>query len=359
MLFPKMALQTGMMSKHVRFIESTKFIVDSKFFNNVRTVRLQRQVTEEQTAYFSKFLKVCADALGFWLIYEIDDVVIHDDMPDYNLAKTSYPTSFGANINSMLAAADFITVTTDELAKYYSNKCAIPMDKIIVVPNYIPKWWSGNVYIEERKSNYDNMKNKPRILFSGAISHIDINNKCGYDDYSHLVNFIKSTTKKYDWTFLGAVPNELHDDVRAGKINVVRGFDFLNYLQGISSLQPHAIVAPLKDSLFNSCKSNIKQIEGWATGIPVFAQNIAAYNKWGNKDMLFKTADELQNGFDKLFKSRKTYIEDIKINLNEMNHGGPNNTGWWLENNLDMWLKLSTMPQKTLRYDVREESRRV
>lgn len=353
MLFPKMAIQTGSMSKEICFVESTKFIVDQSFFQNIRMVRLQRQVTSEQAAYFTRFLKPVADAFGFWLVYEIDDVVLHDDMPDYNQSKKSYPVEFGQNINKMLNDADFVTVTTQELANYYSTKCNIPLDKFVVVPNYIPKWWAGQFSIEQKKANFDSMR-KPKLLFSGASSHVDLSGTVGYDDYTHLIEFIKGTTNKYDWTFIGLLPTELYGEAKAGKIKVERGFDFLNYLQGVSSINPHAIIAPLDNNVFNSCKSNIKQLEGWATGIPVLAQDCLAYNKWCSPDNLFKGGNDIQNRLDKLLKSRKTYIEAIRSNLNEMNVGGPNHTGWWLENNMQMWNTLSSMPQKTLKYDLRK-----
>jgi hypothetical protein len=358
MMFPKMGVQMMNSGHDIRFIESTKFIVDSDFFKDVRTVRLQRQVTKEQFIYFSRFLKKCSDVIGFWLVYEIDDVIFHEDIPNFNVAKAKYFPEFASNIVEMIKLADYVTVTTSELAKYYSGRCGAAMDKFVVVPNYIPKWWAGQVNVARRLDAYmeavGSKRTKPRILFSGSMSHIDSEGRCGYDDYSHITEFIDSTTDEYEWMFIGGCPRSLFKAYAENRIKIVKGVDMLNYLQWVGELNPQCIVAPLMDCAFNRCKSNIRQLEGWSLGIPVIAQDVAAYNACGKKmNSLFTTADDLQNQLDGILKTKKTYFNEIKSGIAEMDSGGIGGTGWWLERNIGMWHDLSTMPQKTLRYDVR------
>lgn len=53
----------------------------------VRMVRLQRWYGADKAKFMREFLKPLSKKLGFWLVYEIDDVLVYDEIPKYNLAR--------------------------------------------------------------------------------------------------------------------------------------------------------------------------------------------------------------------------------------------------------------------------------
>src|SRR5687768_13535218 len=62
---------------------STFMIIDERYYGNVKSVRIQRQATEHQFR-FVQFLKHVSEQNKMRIIYEIDDVIFHEDIPEYN-----------------------------------------------------------------------------------------------------------------------------------------------------------------------------------------------------------------------------------------------------------------------------------
>ena len=354
MMFPAWALRT--MRKDIRFIESFKYIDNPNFYRGLRIIRLQRQVNDVQANFFLNFLVPVSKSQGQWLIYEIDDVIHYDDIPKYNMAQSAFNNSkFFENVQSMLQATDIITVTTSNLKNYYHKKYDIDLDKIVVIPNYLPRWWIGETYNLERQCKLykDNIK-KPRIGFPLSSSHFDLkmqNN--GIDDFSDIVDFVRSTVSQYQWVFKGHVPYQLQDLAHDKKIEVVPPSDLLNYPRELWRHNLQLTIAPLRDNVFNRCKSNIKLLESWALGIPCVAQKLDPYEKY--TDRVFVTPDELQNQIDSILVTKQKYKSEIAKNRNVIDYGDENAPyGWWIEKNMRNWLALQTIPQKTLSFDLEQ-----
>jgi len=351
MKFPAWAMQT--VFRDIRFIDSMKLIGDKNFYRDIRVVRLQRQVADAQAEFFLKFLKPLCDSMGVWTMYEIDDVVVYDDLPAYNCARDAFNNkTFFKNVGDILAGVDFITVTSESLRDYYANKFSLPKDKFIIVPNYLPRWWINNYDVKNQVNHLKENKKKPRIVFPMSASHIDLKKQNGgIDDMTHITDFIRSTYKQYSWCLIGAFPWQLEDLVAEKKIEMLNGSDILNYPRELWQKKFQAIVAPLQDNIFNRCKSNIKLIEAWAMGIPPIVQDLECYSKY--TDWKFKTADDLQNQLDKLFRDDAKYGKVIKDNRHIVDFGdrhAPN--GYWIEKNLATWRKICTLPQKTMKFDI-------
>ena len=331
-----------------------KYIGDPGFFRDIRQVRLQRQVNDAQCNYFLKFLQPLSQSIGFWIIYEIDDVIGYDDIPKYNIGRNSFKNKqFFKNIKQMLKSADFITVTTESLKKYYIKKFEIDEEKFIVIPNFLPRWWAGESYdIRDQMHFYNENQGKPRIGFPASTSHFDVQNLNNYqDDFSHLNDFIRDTVKNYQWVFIGGVPHQLEDLAKQKLIEVHKGSDILNYPRELWSKKLQMIVAPLQDNIFNRCKSNIKQVEGWGLGIPVIGQDLECYNKYS--DIIFTDANSLQNQIDFVIKKRKRYKDLVEHNRYVVDFGDKNSPhGWWLEKNLQKWYNIYAISQKTLKIDL-------
>jgi hypothetical protein len=184
----------------------TQMILDLRFYNGIKAIRMQRQATPVQNS-FVKELKKAQKELGFRLIYEVDDIVFKDDIPDYNRCKEAFvDQSIIDSILSIMQEMDEITVTCDYMKEYYQHKTG--NKNITVIPNYAPKFWLDRFYNKERiQKLYEKNKKRPRVLYSGSGTHVDVLNKTNFnDDFSHVVN----------------------DIIKAGKRTSVRLFDDLD-----------------------------------------------------------------------------------------------------------------------------------
>ena len=356
MKFPAMAAQT--MRKDIRIVESTKMIPLPEFYRDIRMVRVQRQVSSMQCKFLMEFLKPLSIQYGFWLVYEIDDVIGPDDIPMYNMGRTAYQIpDVDKNIRMMLNGVDFVTVTTERLKQYYHEKYDVPNENIIVIHNYLPRWWIGEAFHKDSIAlRYDENKKKPRIAIASSTTHFDVNNQNGgVDDFTHVVDFIRDTVDKYQWIFIGGCPKQLEELVATKKIELHRGSDLLNYPRELVGKNIDIIIAPLLDNIFNRAKSNIKFLEMSALGIPCICQDLTPYQKY--TDLLFTDANDLQNQIDRVLRTKKQYLKIVNNNRNIIDYGNSESpNGWWLEKNMNVWLEQFMIPQKTLSYDVRPKS---
>jgi hypothetical protein len=355
MKFPAWSAQT--MRRDIRIIESMKLIPIQQFYQDVRMVRIQRQIANEQCEYVLKFLKPLAQRYGFWLTYEIDDCIHMDDIPKYNQGWKAYQNpQFMKNIEQIVKCCDILTVTTPELGDYFVRRFGVEKENVFEVPNYLPRWWIGDSYnldrIENRFKTNQSDDSKPRVAIISSITHYDVNNVVnGQDDLYHYNEFVKSTIDKYQWVFVGGISNALKPLVEDGKIEFHSGFDLLNYPRLINNLNIDVVVAPLLDNTFNSCKSNIKFTEMAALGIVPLCQDLAPYRKFTNQK--FKDANDLQNLLDEVLSDKGKYLDLVKHNRDIIDNGDSNSPrGWWLENNIGRWFKLFSIQQKTLSFDL-------
>ena len=350
--FPSWYVQT--IRRDIRIIESTKFIPIPDFYRDIRSVRIQRQISDDQCSYILNFLKPVSNRFGFWLIYEIDDVIGMDDIPKYNSGWEAYQNiKLMQNVCQILSVCDFITVTTRTLGNYFVKKFGVDKEKIVIVPNYVPRWWMDGYYNEDKISKrFDDNKAKPTLVFASSTTHFDIFNRTnGVDDFTHVNDFVRSTADKYNWFFLGGVSRQLFDLANDKKIKYIPGYDILNYPRLLNDINPDLIIAPLQDNIFNNSKSNIKFIETAALGIPCICQNLIPYRDYTN--LLFNNANDLQNQIDNLLGNKENYMDVVKNHRNIVDNGDKNSPkGWWLENNIDKWTELFTLPQRTLAFDL-------
>jgi len=337
--FPMLTIEA--VNKDIIFNVNRRFIIDQSFFNGVNLNICQRQVSTPQAHYFNNFIIPVSKAKGGWVVYNIDDCIHKEDIPSYNAAWETYQSDeLMANVKSMLDNSDFILVTTPELKSYYNTKFTIPNNKIIVIPNYIPKWWMGGMYDQQASLKaFRKNRSRPRVGVISSSSHYDLSNKQIKDDSTDLVEFIRATHTKYQWVIFGSPIPAIIDLLKDGSIEFHEPTDILHYPQTLKSLNLQAIVAPLIDNVFNRCKSNIKLLEGWALGVPVIAQNLPTYSKY--TDAVFSNNMELAAQLEKTIGNEYRFEELIKSNYAKMEP-------WWLENNIDKWMYLYKLRAKPI-----------
>ena len=315
---------------------STMMNLDPNYFRGTQCVRIQRQATPHQLQ-FVKFLKDLSKQLGFRIIYEIDDLVFAEDIPEYNKFKPAFTDpSIRQTAQEIMELCDEITVTCDFMKEYYINKTS--NKNVTVIPNYIPKWWMDRFYNEKKISdNFDRYQVKPRILYAGSGAHFDVDNRVGQnDDFAHVNQVIVDTRHKYQWVFLGAFPLPLQRFIQDGSMEYHPWEQFYNYPEKIAKLNVNMMVAPLQDNNFNKSKSDLKLIEACCYGIPIACQDLVTYQ---NAPFKFNTGSEMIEMIDDVLSKKGRYM-NLSAKFRKMSEGR------WLENedNINKYVELFNYP---------------
>jgi glycosyltransferase involved in cell wall biosynthesis len=301
---------------------STVMNLDPRYYIKVQAVRIQRQATGHQLE-FVKFLKEVSKQIGFRLIYEIDDVVFSEDIPDYNKYKPAFTDpQIRKNCQEIMNLCDEVTVTCKFMKEYYMEKTG--HKNITVIPNFPPKFWLGHFFDEKQISaNYDTHKRKPRIFYAGSGAHFDVDNRVNQnDDFAHVVKSIADTVDKYQWVFLGAYPLPLQHLVRSGKIEFHPWSNLYFYGEKIKNLRVNMMIAPLQNNNFNKAKSELKLIEANAFGLPIACQNLCTYE---DAEFKFDTGEEMIEVIDDVLSKKGRYMNICNKARAEANKS-------WLEN---------------------------
>lgn len=260
----------------------------------------------------------------------------------------------------MLNASDQVIVTTNHIKEYYHKTFGVPLEKIVALPNLLPRWWIGDKYDPNKKlAQFQHFKAKPRIGVVSSASHFNlegITDESGQlvkDDFDEIVQTIRETVDDFQWVVFGIVPKQIEDLAKAGKVQCVGGVPIIEYPSALHSLQLQAVVAPLLDNEFNHCKSAIKYLECSALGIPLFASRMLPYSDVMPDRQLFSTQDELKEKLKKLkYSSTGAYGKCIEQQWKWLN--SPRRDGdfdlrdSWMESNMGIYVKLSQMPLKNV-----------
>ena len=294
---------------------------------------------------------------GFSICYEIDDVLVYDEIPKYNIAKEAFnPERIGNTTKEIMDLCDIITVSTEELRDLYHKYYNIPLNKFIVIQNYLPRWWIGDSFnLGRQMYQFSQQRKRPTLAFCCSVNHFDVKNvNGGQDDFSHLIPWIIKNIDKYQFVFVGGVPVQLQEYVKTGKIQYQAPSDIFNYPHQMQLRKIDLLCAPLIDNAFNRCKSNIKFLEFSALGIPMCGQNICTYNKYTK--LVFDTGEDIDKLCEQLFFSKNSeeyYKEIIVQQRNIIDNPSPlSATGYWLEANIKPYYELYSIPQKTMTIDL-------
>lgn len=308
----------------------TQMILDMRFYQGIKAVRFQRQATSHQLMFVKELVKIKKD-LGMRLLYEVDDIVFKQDIPDYNRCKEAFDNEeILKNILEIISLMDEMTVTCQFMKDYYIEKTG--NKKITVIPNYAPKFWLDRYYNPEKiLRNFEKNKKRPRILYSGSGTHIDVLNKTGMkDDFHHVVDEIIKARKKFKFVWKGCYPLAVKPFIDNGEMEYVHWSPLSEYPQGIVDTNSNVYFASLVDNIFNKSKSNIKMIEAGALGLPGAYQDMCTYETATNK---FKSGADLINQLEVITSDVNTYM---KMSADARKFA----EGLWLEDHLDEYVGL-------------------
>jgi len=194
---------------------------------------------------------------------------LDDDLSNLAPDNPAYDAFMNADaqrvLNNMTKAADYVTVSTDVLKTTLQNK----NKNVRVIPNGIDLSIYGNLNDLPRNYETDDVV----IGWTGGHSH--------GEDLQQIISAIKEILNKYPkvkFLFGGFGTFEGFNDLPPDRF---QRFDWTkNLYEHYSRLYNIDIgLCPLKDSEFNSNKSNLKYIEMAGLGIPVIASDVPAYNR--------------------------------------------------------------------------------
>jgi hypothetical protein len=331
MIWPEFLLNFGQ-----KLVSSgmTQMILDIRFYSTLKAVRFQRQATPHQNAFIKELQKI-RQQTKLRLIYEIDDIVFKDDIPDYNRCKDAFvDQTIVDSILEIMSAMDEITVTCDYMKQYYINKTG--NKNITKIPNYAPKFWLDRYYDQEKiQKNFEKNKKRPRILYAGSGTHVDVLNRTGFnDDFHHVVDSIIKARKKFKFVWKGCYPLAVKQFIENGEMEYLDWSPLPSYPQGLVDANCNVTFASLTDNVFNRSKSNIKMIEAGALGLPGAYQDMCTYEE---APVRFKSGDDLIDQLEYITSDVSRYMR-LSKQAREFTEK------LWLEDHLDEYLAMYLTP---------------
>ena len=204
-----------------------------------------------------EYMKHSKSHSNAYKIYEIDDLIHR--LPMKNPDRKKFPSDLLRIIKSGLSLADKLIVSTPGLAEAVSDWHS----NIQILELKLPTdWWLN---LEVHKTEHK----KPRVGWAGGSSH--------RGDLELIFDVVKDLSNEVDWVFLGMCPEQLKPYVKEFHIGVAIDA----YPQKLGSLDLDLALAPLENSQFNDCKSNLRLLEYGACGYPVICSDTRAYVESG------------------------------------------------------------------------------
>lgn len=226
---------------------------------NVRTLWFQRPQSAHTLAIIDSY-KRYQNSYKYKIVVEVDDYVW--EIPSYNASKVFSKIESGSNTKHAFNMADEIVTTTPVLAREISEICNVPMEKIRIIPNFLPR----SLYMSDVDRVAKEDIKKPKIMYNGSGTHYDNMHKLAGDLDTNIMDFILEYHEKYDFVFMGGHPWFVEDLVKEHKISSIPWLDSYEYPIALRRSQPDFTIMPLKNNIFNRCKSDIKYLEACAVG---------------------------------------------------------------------------------------------
>lgn len=279
------------------------------------------------------YLKVMerARSEGKPVVYESDDLLLelpedHPDKPIHYYTKALFP------MLRAVVEADALTGTTPALCAYLR-----PFNEnIYLLPNYlVDRFWP----LKEAPE----LRNSPTVIigYMGSNTHAA--------DLEMITPVLGELLDRYgekiSLRFWGGEPPEkLHSDPRV-EWDSFQTTDYGAFADHFSKQQCDIFVAPLKDTLFNRCKSPIKYLEYSSMAIPGVYSRVAPYEsviQQGENGFLAGSQDEWKDFLMRLIESPETRLEMGAL------AAGTVNDSWLLSKNAHEWRDVYTQVFNTV-----------
>lgn len=280
---------------------------------------LQRDFPVHLDAY--EHILALARQQGVPVVLELDDLLLelptyHPDRQIHHYTRALLP------IFQAITEVDLVTVTTQPLADYV----AAYNPNVSVLPNYL----DDDLWHLRAPASPSSAQDPLVIGFMGGASHLPDLEMIG-PVLEELADCYPGRLQFRFWglkhpTLLASRPN-----VEWHQAHIVRFSDFVDYFQRQSA---DIFIAPLRDNLFNVCKSPIKFLEYSALGIPGVFSRIAPYSeavKDGRTGLLASSQSEWKEALVRLIEDPQLRFE-IAANAQE-----DVQAHWLLSKNASRW----------------------
>ena len=379
-----------------------RFPYDPNFLATFNTIMIQRWSLKMHREMFNRsILPACKGGMAN-LIYNIDDCmgIDEDGIPAFNRAHLHYSLpEVQTNIKYFLSTVDFLLVTTNELKQYYIDKYNVDPNNFIILPNMLPRSWAYGYFNPGEKValfNTRKMEKKIRVGLICSASHfnchelkwsIEGHDPVGRtpkenglyesyvthktykeneveiipDDIDDIVDVIDRTSDRIEWVCIGfGTTPKFKKLMEEQKIKVVHQVDIAHYMKHISNMQFDAVVAPIKNTRFNNCKSDIKYLECAAVGALLFTPNCKPYTEHVPESQRWTSNEDLENKLLSLYDMEDgAYGEAIGTQYQFLNEpmqteGAQPLRNLWLDDNIDLWRNVLFMPRNGLKIPIKK-----
>lgn len=199
---------------------------------------------------------------GVKIVMDLDDHYQID--PSHYLYSQFLRDGMMPHLIANLKIADVIITTTPLLA----SKVRHLNSNIVVIPNALP-------YDEGQFTMSDDKESKTPIIWCGGASHYNDLKEIQNIPVTDKLTFVGYNEKNTEWTKIRIDhPKVIYENERR----------LDNYMGAYDGHQ--FAIAPLVDSVFNSCKSNLKVLEAGAKGIPIICSHVEPYFNSIDKDVI-------------------------------------------------------------------------
>jgi len=234
-----------------------------------------------------------------WIV-EFDDWIVAEKNSPHKLEhEVSHATEV---IPIQMKVCDMVTTTTPYLAskfkKYNKN--------VTVLPNFLdPERWDVPIL--------HNREDSIKIGWAGSMTH--------FDDFSECTWALKEILKKYPKTELCLVGDpRLIDLFKGYKVSLSQwpsmATGLTDYTSKFSSSRWDIGIAPIRDTEFNRCKSNIKPLEYGALEIPCVASDVEPYKNFDGHVLLSSNKYEWYDNLKNLVED-KEYRQGLGKNMRQ------------------------------------------
>lgn len=240
-----------------------------------------------------------------WIDHDDNLFTLPPENPSYDIYNKENVKN---DMFKILKEADIITVSTEELRKFFDSKGFFNTQ---VIPNALDDKFPNSAPVNA-------FNEKKNFFWRGTPTH--------HGDLYDFQNEIFKAMGETDsvWNFFGYNPYFVTRLFPLERWKYYEPQDIIQYFKIIKHLKPHIMHVPLSDNYFNHCKSNIAWIEATMAGAVTVAPD---WQEWQRPGVLnYKTPEEYQqiltnlpeNLKDKWQESRDYIQENLllsKVNL--------------------------------------------
>lgn len=272
-------------------------------------VVLQQTISQDKISFARQYTRENVKLM----VAELDDNF--DTNPDNPFTKEHIELKAEYWLEVLCGVADIITTTTPYLAKEIERRLAEHevVKPIVVLPNCLDmeKWDLP------RLRNYSD---EIRLVWAGSSTH--------RDDMEFISPVIHRLCKKYPqlkFIYAGDVKlKPLFADINSEYID---GVPVEVWPAKLHSLRADLAVAPLIDTTFNRCKSNLKYLEYGICGLPAVYSSVMYSETIREGGLIATTQDEFYDKLSLLIENRqlreeigqKAYL-DVRNNYSAKDH---------------------------------------